>query len=91
MSILDLYKLIEEVTFQLDWNESEQEITCFTHLFQFDTLTDGIKDYLNSLDEGVFKIELRHDYFVFVLKEICEYYEIEIADLAKHLSIDNRY
>lgn len=83
MNILELYKLIEENTFQLDWEESEQEITCFSYLFQFESLTDGIKDYLDSLDEGVFKIELRHDYFVFRLKEICNYYEFEIADLAK--------
>ena len=91
MSNLDLYKLIGEITFQIDWNGSEQEIICFAHLFQLDSLTGGIKDYLDSLDEGVLKIELRHDYFVFGLREICEYYEIDIVELAKHLSIDNRY
>jgi len=91
MKILDLYKLIEEITFQLDWNESEQEIYCFSYLFQFKSLTDGIKTYLDSLDEGVLKIELRHGYFVFGLKGICEYYEIDIAELAKHLSMDNRH
>ena len=91
MNILDLYKLIEEITFQLDWNESEHEIICFSHLFQFDSLTDGIKDYLNSLDESVLKVKVRHDYFIFGLKEICDYYEINIVDLVKHLSIDNRY
>lgn len=91
MSILELFELIENVTFQLDWNESEQDIICFSNLFQFDTLTDSLLNYLTSLDKTSFEIKVRQDYFVFRLKEICEYYEIEIAELSKHLIINNRY
>lgn len=91
MNILDLYKLIEENTFQLDLNSEKNDIVCFSYLFQFENLTEGLKDFLDSLDEGVFDIQLRHDYFVFSLDKICNYYEIDIQEIAKHLSFNNRY
>lgn len=91
MNILELYKILEEATFQLDFDSEKEDIICFCYLFHFETVVEYFSDFLESLDESVFKVELRKDYFVFTLKEICEHYEIDVLELAKSIDFDNSY
>lgn len=90
MNELDLYLLLEEATFELHNNieTDECDVHCFSYLFHFDAVTEALSDYLKQLEEGVFEIKIRNDYFVWSLKPICDYYEIDIVAFAKKLEFN---
>ena len=85
MSILEMYKFIQEEASEVHFSESEKDIICFFSLFQFESVTEKFKEFLDDLDEGLFKVEMRKDYFIIELKDICEFYEIDLEELAREL------
>jgi hypothetical protein len=80
MKALDLYKYITENNIEWHYrdNEGEEDVLIFPFTYQIDSF---IKLLTPSLfGEGI-DCTLMHGYFAFWMKDICEYYGIELSEV----------
>ena len=79
MTELDLYKFIEESGSDTSF-DGENAIIWVYH-FNIDDFAKLIGIHL--LDEGGIEVRLQETYIACDLKEICEYHDIDVANLVK--------
>jgi len=76
MTELELYKYINDNN--IEWhrrdNDGTPDIVIFPYTFQVEEFANLIK---SSIDEGI-ECRLMNGYFAFWMKDICEYYGIDM-------------
>lgn len=79
MEELDLYKFIEEERFEYHWIEKiddERDVIMFVEDYKIEEWNKMLKSSIYD-EEGIECI-MKDGYFCFYMKDICEYFGIEI-------------
>jgi hypothetical protein len=78
MTELELYKYIKDnnIEWHREDNQGTPDIIIFPFTFQIDEFVKLLEDY--SFDDGGLECRLKDGYFTFWMKELCEYYGIDI-------------
>jgi hypothetical protein len=81
MTELELYKFINDNT--IEWhrrdNEGEEDIIIFPYIFQIEEFQKLLSNH--HYDDGGLICRMMNGYFAFWMKDICEYYGIEINNV----------
>lgn len=80
MKVLDLYKFVHdnEIEHHKD-NQDESEVILFIDIHLLDRWNNLLG--VSILDEDGVECVMKHGYFCFRMKEICEWYDIDIEEV----------
>jgi len=83
MTALDLFRYVTENTIEWHYadNGGEEDVVIFPFFYQLKEFTKLLSP--SSLDEDGIGIALKDGYVAIWIKEICEYYDIEIKEVFK--------
>lgn len=91
MTELELYKFIEEFSVEYHWgmNDNIKDVVIMPYSFNLDDLEKLIESFIIDQDEGL-EIVLKHGYVCVWMKEICEWYDIELEKVFEKTNEDKR-
>jgi len=80
MTAIDLYKFITENDIEFHW--VDDEVFMFVYIFDID---EFYKLFTSTIfdDEGI-TCTMKYGYFCFKMKDICEYYGIDLTEVFKN-------
>jgi hypothetical protein len=81
MTALELYKYIKNYQIEWHWIEDEegQDVIIFPYIFQLEDFTKLLSS--SDFDDDGIVCNLKHDYIVIKLKDLCESNGIELSEV----------
>ena len=81
MKAIELYKFINKngVEFHWNYNGDERDVIIFPYIFWMDDFSKLIKNY--SFYDGGLECRLMDGYFAIWMKDLCEYFGIELEEI----------
>lgn len=81
MTALELYKFIHNSNIECRWdfNDNKRDVIVFIPIWEMTDFSKLLSKY--SFDDGGIECRFLDKYFAFWMKDICEYFDIDLVDI----------